>query len=112
MSHTLCKKTHIGVIQDAALPQDSSPPACLPWCRPNLVVSGMPAYAEDSWRQLSIAASNSIPAPAAASAAPAPAPSFVQLDSAGPCTRCDMICADPLTGRYEAGVESAGLSTA
>lgn len=63
-------------------------PSCssTPPCRPNLVVGGTAAYAEDSWRSVRVEARGG-GAPAA------------RLQAAGPCTRCDMVCYDPLTGR-------------
>ncbi|WP_192034973.1 MOSC domain-containing protein [Halomonas sp. YLGW01] len=53
--------------------------------RPNLVVAGSAAFAEDGWRRLRIGE--------------------VELGVAEPCARCAMITVDPATGRFLPGKE-------
>ncbi|KAI3430783.1 hypothetical protein D9Q98_009195 [Chlorella vulgaris] len=88
--------------------------------RPNIVISGPTAYAEDEWAGLHISAvlapagTTEAGAMAAGTAAAAAAGSgrassagdattaaqpTVVLASVGACPRCDMVCADPFTGR-------------
>jgi uncharacterized protein YcbX len=62
-------------------PGASSDPASVLRFRPNLVVSGLPAWAEDSWSAVQIGA--------------------VQLQSAGACARCDLVTLHPGTGVRE-----------
>ena len=85
---------------------------CLP-CRPNLLIGGTPAYAEDSWRGVRVAARqgdcSALQQRPGSAAAPA-AVAEVVLQSARPCARCDMICADPLTGRWVLAGRLAGIA--
>jgi uncharacterized protein YcbX len=60
---------------------DTSDPASVLRFRPNLVVSGLPPWAEDSWSAVQIGA--------------------VQLQSAGACARCDLVTLHPGTGVRE-----------
>ena len=95
------------------LPLTSLP--ALPPSRPNLIVEGCEPYSEDGWRRLRLLAAPGPPSgPGSNSggssggsgssgirtvAAPAHASSAaVQLVSAGPCARCDVVCVEPLTG--------------
>lgn len=92
--------------------------------RPNIVISGPTAYAEDEWAGLHISAvlapagTTEAGAMAAGTAAAAAAGSgrassagdattaaqpTVVLASVGACPRCDMVCADPSTGRWVCG---------
>ncbi|MDT8406767.1 MAG: MOSC domain-containing protein [Methylococcales bacterium] len=57
-------------------------PATMPRFRPNLVVKGNPAFAEDRWRTLQIG-------------------DFVQLHLVKPCSRCVIPALDPDTGQYD-----------
>ncbi len=52
--------------------------------RPNLVVDGSPAFAEDDWRRLSVGA--------------------VRFDGVKPCKRCVVVDTDPVDGRRSDGV--------
>lgn len=72
------------------------------------MIGGTQPYAEDSWRIVRIlctagpGAATAAGRPGLEARAPeggSPLSSAVVLRSAGPCTRCDMVCADPATGK-------------
>ncbi|KAK9822750.1 hypothetical protein WJX74_003955 [Apatococcus lobatus] len=58
--------------------KDKQPCADVSRFRPNLLVEGAPAFAEDGWTSVSIGSA--------------------MFHNAGPCTRCEMVCMDQRTG--------------
>lgn len=59
--------------------------------RPNLVVAGAPAYAEDSWRRIAVGG--------------------IPMRVVKPCSRCVITTVDPQTGRFSGKEPLATLST-
>ncbi|MPY89650.1 MAG: MOSC domain-containing protein [Luteitalea sp.] len=67
---------------NARLAANGQPTVPMNRFRPNLVVEGAPAYAEDDWRQLAVG----------------PPGSAIPLDVVKPCARCSIVPVDQATG--------------